>query len=289
MRGVALVGAAGLRATLCAAAVRPLVAPAAQRRAAGAGDPQQYSQSPKAWRCAAASRSTRASAHRSGRGRPGGGLLGRHAHRRQLSSRAVRSTPRGARACPGGWAALLMALAVLLLTAPLAGCRARVLTASIVLAVMGVVEWRAFAEPGAIRARVSGDGAGRRADAVRSARRRWPPAWQASIALLLQRSANLHVARIGRVGDTEHYRNVDRHTVRAARPACWRCASTSLVFNAPSWSTVVDRHLAAPRHAPRGAADVARQRDRLQRAGGVARAARSASLAEQGIPPRSHQ
>ena len=67
-----------------------------------------------------------------------------------------------------------------------------------------------------------------------------------SIALLLQRSANPHVARIGRVGDTEHYRNVDRHTVHCAPGVLALRIDESLVFtNARRLVAVVDRHLAA--------------------------------------------
>ena len=67
-----------------------------------------------------------------------------------------------------------------------------------------------------------------------------------SIALLLQRSANPHVARIGRVGDTEHYRNVDRHAARSAPGVLALRIDESLVFtNARQLVNVVDRHLAA--------------------------------------------
>ena len=67
-----------------------------------------------------------------------------------------------------------------------------------------------------------------------------------SIALLLQRSANPHVARIGRVGDTEHHRNVDRHTVHCAPGVLALRIDESLVFtNARRLVAVVDRHLAA--------------------------------------------
>lgn len=163
-------------------------------------------------------------------------------------SRGALNAEAGARTrMAGAWAALLMALAMLLLTAPLAWLPRAVLAASIVIAVLGVVEWRAFAE----------------------ARRYAPPEFvlmvivaaltlfvgseaalatgvALSIGLLLQRSANPHVARIGRVGDTEHYRNVERHAVQCTPGVLGLRIDESLVFtNARRLVSVVDRHLAA--------------------------------------------
>ena len=163
-------------------------------------------------------------------------------------SRGALNAEAGARTrASGGWAALLMALAMLLLTAPLAWLPRAVLAASIILAVMGVVEWRAFAEAwryaraefvvmvlvGALTLFVGSEAALGAGVAL-------------SIALLLQRSANPHVARIGRVGDTEHYRNVDRYAVQNTPGVLALRIDESLVFtNARQLVNVVDRHLAA--------------------------------------------
>lgn len=163
-------------------------------------------------------------------------------------SRGAVNAEAGARTrAAGAWTALFMALAVLLLAAPLAWLPQAVLAASIVVAVLGVVEWRAFAEA-----------------------RRYAPAefvvmvavalltllagsqWALgvgvalSIGLLLQRSANPHVARIGRVGNTEHYRNVDRHAVQCTPGVLALRIDESLLFtNARRLAGVVDQHLAA--------------------------------------------
>jgi SulP family sulfate permease len=65
-----------------------------------------------------------------------------------------------------------------------------------------------------------------------------------SIALLLQRSARPHVARIGRVGETEHYRNVDRHAVQCTPGVLALRIDESLLFtNARSLVHTVAQHL----------------------------------------------
>ncbi len=163
-------------------------------------------------------------------------------------SRGAINAEAGARTrASGAWAALLMALAMLLLAAPLAWLPRAVLAASIVVAVLGVVEWRAFAEAwrysrpefavmvavGALTVFVSSEAALAAGVAL-------------SIGLLLQRSANPHVARIGRVGETEHYRNVDRHAVQCTPGVLALRIDESLVFtNARRLVNVVDRQLAA--------------------------------------------
>jgi len=163
-------------------------------------------------------------------------------------SRGALNAEAGARTrASGAWAALLMALAMLLLTAPLAWLPRAVLAASIVIAVLGVVEWRAFAEAwrysrsefmvmlavGLLTLLVSSEAALATGVAL-------------SIALLLQRSANPHVARIGRVGDTEHYRNVDRHAVHSTPGALALRIDESLLFtNARRLAGVVAQQLEA--------------------------------------------
>ncbi|MFT3954136.1 MAG: SulP family inorganic anion transporter [Piscinibacter sp.] len=163
-------------------------------------------------------------------------------------SRGALNAEAGARTrAAGAWTALLMALAMLLLAAPLAWLPRAVLAASIVIAVLGVVEWRAFAEAwryarsefvvmvvvGLLTLFVSAEAALATGVAL-------------SIALLLQRSANPHVARIGRVGETEHYRNVDRHAVHCTPGVLALRIDESLVFtNARRLAGVVAQHLAA--------------------------------------------
>ena len=67
-----------------------------------------------------------------------------------------------------------------------------------------------------------------------------------SIALLLQRTARPHVALIGRVPGTEHYRNVDRHAVECLAHVLGLRIDESLLFtNARSLTDVVQAHLAA--------------------------------------------
>lgn len=67
-----------------------------------------------------------------------------------------------------------------------------------------------------------------------------------SIALLLQRTARPHVALIGRVPGTEHYRNVDRHQVECLPEVLGLRIDESLLFtNARSLTDVVQAHLAA--------------------------------------------
>lgn len=163
-------------------------------------------------------------------------------------SRGALNAEAGARTrASGAWAALLMALAMLLLTAPLAWLPRAVLAASIVIAVLGVVEWRVFAEAwrysrsefmvmlavGLLTLLVSSEAALATGVAM-------------SIALLLQRSANPHVARIGRVGDTEHYRNVDRHEAHSTPGALALRIDESLLFtNARRLSGLVAQQLEA--------------------------------------------
>jgi SulP family sulfate permease len=65
-----------------------------------------------------------------------------------------------------------------------------------------------------------------------------------SIALLLKRTARPHVALIGRVPGTEHYRNVDRHAVECLPDVLGLRIDESLVFtNARTLTDVVQAHL----------------------------------------------
>ena len=66
-----------------------------------------------------------------------------------------------------------------------------------------------------------------------------------SIALLLQRTARPHVALIGRIPGTEHYRNVGRHEVALTPGVMGLRIDESLLFtNARQLGDVVEQHLA---------------------------------------------
>lgn len=163
-------------------------------------------------------------------------------------SRGAVNAEAGARTrASGAWAALFMALAVLAFALPLAWLPRAVLAASIVMAVLGVVEWRAFSEAwaysrgefvvmvlvGLLTLLVSSEAALGAGVAL-------------TIGLLLQRSANPHVARLGRIADTEHYRNVERHPGQSTPGVLALRIDESLVFtNARRLVGVVSQHLDA--------------------------------------------
>lgn len=163
-------------------------------------------------------------------------------------SRGALNAEAGARTrAAGAWAALFMAVAMLVVAVPLAALPKAVLAATIIVAVLGVVEWRAFREAWAYT----------RSEflvmlvvavLVLFASAQWAlgVGVALSIGLLLQRSARPHVARIGRVGETEHYRNVDRHAVQCTPGVLALRIDESLLFtNARSLLNVVASHLAA--------------------------------------------
>jgi SulP family sulfate permease len=139
-----------------------------------------------------------------------------------------------------------MWVAMLLLARPLAALPTAVLAATIIVAVLSVLDWRPFREAWhysrsecvlmtvvALLTLVHG------------------VAWAlgigvaASIALLLQRTARPHVALIGRVAGTEHYRNVGRYEVELTPGVMALRIDESLLFtNARQLSDVVQQHLA---------------------------------------------
>jgi SulP family sulfate permease len=163
-------------------------------------------------------------------------------------SRGALNAEAGARTrAAGAWTALFMALAVALLAAPLAWLPQAVLAATIIVAVLGVAEWRAFGEAWRY---ARGEFAVMVVVAVlvllASAQWALGVGVALSIGLLLQRSARPHVARIGRVGQTEHYRNVDRHAVQCTPGVLALRIDESLLFtNARSLLGVVAQHLDA--------------------------------------------
>jgi SulP family sulfate permease len=163
-------------------------------------------------------------------------------------SRGALNAEAGARTrMAGAFAALFMALAMLLVATPLALLPKAVLAATIVVAVLGVIEWRAFAESWSY-ARSEFVVMVVVAALVFTVSAQWALATGValSIGLLLQRSARPHVARIGRVGQTEHYRNVDRHAVQCTPGVLALRIDESLLFtNARSLLNVVASHLVA--------------------------------------------
>ncbi|MEO6407166.1 MAG: SulP family inorganic anion transporter [Burkholderiaceae bacterium] len=162
-------------------------------------------------------------------------------------SRGAINAEAGARTRMAGvWAAGFMALAMLLLAAPLALLPKAVLAASIVLAVLGVAEWAAFAQAwrysrsefavmlGVALLTLFSSLAIALATGV-----------ALSIALLLQRTARPHTALIGRIPGTEHYRNVGRHQVEQTQGVLALRIDESLLFtNARQLPGVIAGYLA---------------------------------------------
>lgn len=162
-------------------------------------------------------------------------------------SRSVVNLDAGSRTRMAGvFTAALMWLAMLLLARPLAALPTSVLAATIIVAVLSVLDWRPFREAWHYA----------RIECVLMAvvallTLLHGVAWAlgvgvaVSIALLLQRTARPHVALIGRVAGTEHYRNVDRHQVELTPGVMALRIDESLLFiNARQLSDVVQQHLA---------------------------------------------
>ncbi|MCE4538693.1 STAS domain-containing protein [Pelomonas sp. P7] len=127
--------------------------------------------------------------------------------------------------------AVFMLLAMLLLARPLAYLPKPVLAATILVAVLGGFTLRHYREAWAY-ARAEG----LLMAAVTAAVLLWSVGAAlalgvvGSIALLLQRTARPHVARIGRVPGTHHYRNVERHVVECRPEVVGLRIDESLVF-----------------------------------------------------------
>ncbi|MCX2862084.1 SulP family inorganic anion transporter [Paucibacter sp. PLA-PC-4] len=162
-------------------------------------------------------------------------------------SRSVLMYDAGSRSrMTGVFIASVMGLAMLLLAEPLAQLPKAVLAATIIVAVLSGLKLSPYRE---------------------AWRYAWPEAflmlavsalvllWSVaaalgigvlgSIALLLQRTARPHVALIGRVPGTEHYRNVDRHAVECLPGVLGLRIDESLLFtNARSLTEVVQSYLA---------------------------------------------
>ncbi len=124
-----------------------------------------------------------------------------------------------------------MALAMVLLAGPLAHLPKPVLAATIVVAVLGGFTLRHYAEAwryaraeGLLMAAVSAT------VLLWSAGAALALGVVGSIALLIQRTAQPHVARLGRVPGTQHYRNVERYAVECQPEVVGLRIDESLVF-----------------------------------------------------------
>jgi len=162
-------------------------------------------------------------------------------------SRSVVNLDAGSRTRMAGvFTAALMGLAMLLLGRPLAALPAAVLAATIVVAVLSVFDTRPFREAWRY-ARSEGVLMIVVAALTLLLGVAWALAFgvAASIALLLQRTARPHVALIGRVAGTEHYRNVERHAVQLTPGVMALRIDESLLFtNARQLVDVVEQQLA---------------------------------------------
>jgi SulP family sulfate permease len=147
-------------------------------------------------------------------------------------SRSVVHFEAGMRTRAGGvWVAIAMALAVLLLSAPLAWLPKPVLAATIIVAVLSVLspapfrqawhydraEWALMCAVALVTACIGVEAA-------------LALGVFGSVALLLQRTARPHMAQIGRVPGTEHFRNTQRHAVEATPGVVQLRIDESLVF-----------------------------------------------------------
>ena len=169
-------------------------------------------------------------------------------------SRSVVNLDAGSRTrMTGVYTAALMALAMLLLARPLAWLPASVLAATIIVAVLAGLDlrpfraaWRYSRSEGLLMIAVAAlvllhDVSSALLFGV-----------AASIALLLQRTARPHVARVGRVPGTEHYRNIGRHEVELTAGVLGLRIDESLLFiNARQLDDVVLQHLAQHRETRR--------------------------------------
>jgi SulP family sulfate permease len=162
-------------------------------------------------------------------------------------SRSIVSIDAGARTRMAGvWTAALMTLVILLLAKPLAFMPAAVLAATILVAVVSGLDaaplreaWRYSRPEGALMAVVAV------LTLVSGVAWALTVGVAGSIALLLQRTARPHVALIGRVRGTEHFRNVGRHDVELTPGVLSLRIDESLLFtNARQLADVVRQHLA---------------------------------------------
>lgn len=163
-------------------------------------------------------------------------------------SRSALNAEAGARTrWAGAWTALFLALAALLLAAPLAWLPRTVLAATIVVPVLAAAEWRAFGLAWRYsRGEALLMGLVAAITVLHTAQWALGVGVLISIALMLQHAARPHAALIGRVPGTEHYRNVTRYATELTPGVLSLRIDESLLFvNARQLPGVVARHLDA--------------------------------------------
>jgi SulP family sulfate permease len=146
----------------------------------------------------------------------------------------------------GAFTAALMALAMLLLARPLAWLPDAVLAATIIVAVLSGLSlapyrlaWRYSRSEWAVMAGVT------TLTVLQGAAWALGVGVAVSIALMLRRTARPHVALIGRIAGSEHFRNADRHDVEMTPGVTGLRIDESLLFtNARGLTDVVAAQLA---------------------------------------------
>ncbi|WP_236675004.1 SulP family inorganic anion transporter [Piscinibacter sp. HJYY11] len=163
-------------------------------------------------------------------------------------SRSALNAEAGARTrWAGAWTALFLALAALLLAAPLAWLPRTVLAATIVVPVLAAAEWKAFGLAWRYtRGEAALMGLVAAITVLHTAQWALGVGVLISIALMLQHAARPHAALIGRVPGTEHYRNVTRYATELTPGVLSLRVDESLLFvNARQLPGVVAKHLDA--------------------------------------------
>lgn len=170
-----------------------------------------------------------------------GGLPVAGSFSRSILLHEAGSATRWSLVCVAGF----MGLAMLLLAEPLAHLPKPVLAATIVVAVLGGFSLKHYREAWAYA-----PAEGLLMGAVSVAVLCWSIAAAlalgvvGSIALLIQRTARPHVARIGRVPGTQHYRNLERYAVECRAEVVGLRVDESLVFtNARGLTDAVLAHV----------------------------------------------
>lgn len=161
-------------------------------------------------------------------------------------SRSAVNAEAGARTRVAGvWAAIFMALAVLLVSAPLTLLPRAVLAASIVVPVWSLIEWSSFQRAWRYsRSEAAVMFAVAALTVLQDTQWALGVGVAVSIALLLKHTARPHAALIGRLPGTEHYRNVERYAVELTPGVVSLRIDESLLFtNARQLLSVVARHL----------------------------------------------
>ena len=161
-------------------------------------------------------------------------------------SRSVLSADAGSRTRMAGvFTAAFMALAMLLLARPLAFLPQAVLAATIIVAVLSGLSlapyrlaWRYSHSEWAVMVGVTA------LTVLQGVAWALGVGVAASIALLLRRTARPHIALIGRIAGSEHFRNADRHAVEMTPGVLGLRIDESLLFtNARQLTDVVAAHL----------------------------------------------